>query len=247
MNHKDDEKLLMIYFNETDDKTRDDGLQSPEVCDQLNQLEADMNAIERAAEQQHPLAEDYGQQLWERIADRLDDNPGIELPRLSWWQKLQNYWLMPQYSLASFALVIGLVLVSFYVGKNQTDDALNRQLQEQLLAQNIQLHLTQSEIFLTQVSNGNGAFNSQATAQRLLSSNRLFKRALAQHDSQFTSQLLQDLEPILLEYANGSAAGNPNQTHGQPRVNWVKDSSSSDLMFQIKTMKQQLAQTNDLI
>lgn len=247
MNHKDDEKLLMIYFNEADEPTRDAGLQSAEVCDQLNQLEADMNAIERAAEQQHPLAADYGQQLWERIADRLEEPSGFELPRQSWWQKLQNYLLMPQYSLASFALVMGLVMGSFYLGKNQTDSALSQQLQEQLLAQNIQLHLTQSEIFLTQVNNGQGAFDSQATAQRLLSSNRLFKRALAQHDSQFTSQLLQDLEPILLEYANGTAGGTTPQTHGQPRVNWVKDSSSGDLMFQIKTMKQQLAQNNDLI
>ncbi len=247
MSHKDDEKLIMIYFNEADQKDIDDCLKSSEACDQLDQLEADMNAIESAPEQ-HQLPADYGQQLWNKIADQLESPDVSTSEQESWWQKLQQMLMMPQFSLASFALVMGLVMVAFYAGQRQTGLTIDNQLQEQLLAQNIQLHLTQSEIFLTQVSNSNGSFNSQSTAQRLLSSNRIFKQALANYDGQFTSQLLQDLEPVLLEYANGAAVGNPNQTHGQqPQVNWVKDSQSNDLMFQIKTMKQQLAQKNDII
>ncbi len=247
MKRTDDEKLLMIYFNEADQKTVDDCLKSAETCEQLNQLEADMNAINSAPEQ-HELPADYGQQLWNQIADQLESPEPNTVSHTSWWQKLINSLMMPQYSLASFALVMGLVMVAFYAGQRQTGVTIDNQLQEQLLAQNIQLHLTQSEIFLTQVSNGNGAFNSQATAQRLLSSNRIFKQALANHDGQFTSQLLQDLEPILLEHANGEHTGSPNQTHGQqPQPNWVNDSKSNDLMFQIKTMKQQLAQKNDII
>ncbi|MGJ8664529.1 MAG: hypothetical protein ACSHWU_12810, partial [Marinicella sp.] len=136
--------------------------------------------------------------------------------------------------------------------KNQSTGSFDKQLQEQLLAQNINLHLTQSEIFLTQVSNGNDSFDSQAAAQRLLFSNRMFKQALVNHDSQFTHQILQDLEPILLEHANGSPS-NSTQSHGnQPQVNqagvnWVSDNKATDLMFQIKAMKQQLSQKNDII
>lgn len=247
MKHKDDEKLLMIYFNEADQKTVDDCLKSADTCDLLNQLEADMNAIDSAPEH-HELPADYGQQLWNQIADQLETTEQTTTQTTSWWQKRLHSLMMPQYSLASLALVMGLVVVAFYAGQRQTGMTIDNQLQEQLLAQNIQLHLTQSEIFLTQVSNGNGSYDSQATAQRLLSSNRIFKQALANHDGQFTSQLLQDLEPILLEHANGEYNGNPNQTHGQqPQPNWVNDSKSNDLMFQIKTMKQQLAQKNDII
>ena len=249
MKSTEDEKLLMIYFNEAQQKDIDQCLSSPERCDQLDQLEADMNAIETLQQKQHDLPEDYGQQLWHQIADKLvaeevKPKSGVS----AWLPSLKNMFLVPQYSLASFATIMALVLLAFYTGRNQNNEIIGSELQELLLAQNIQLHLTQSEVFLTQVSNDNGSYNSQVTAQRLLSSNRIFKQALANHKGHFTSQLLQDLEPILLEYANGSAPNPSEQTHGkQPQANWVSDSKSNDLMFQIKVMKQQLAQKNDII
>lgn len=248
MNPADDEKLLMIYFNEAKQEDIDQCLDSPKTCEQLEQLEADMKTIENAQDQ-HDLPADYGQQLWLQIADKLvpeEANQGTE--KTSWFQSLKNMWLVPQYSLASFATIMALFVLAFYTGRQQHNEVMGNGLQELLLAQNIQLHLTQSEIFLTQVSNDNSSYNSQATAQRLLSSNRIFKQALANHEGQFTNQLLQDLEPILLEYANGTPASSPNQTHGQqPGANWVSDTQSNDLMFQIKAMKQQLAQKNDII
>lgn len=249
MNHKDDEKLLMIYLNEADQQDVDDCLASPELCEQLDQLEADMNAIEQA-QIEPQLPDDYGQQLWNKIADKLEiqASNNSKLSQPGWLEKLKNWLLQPQYSLASFAAVLTLVMVAFFVGKQQQNDGFDHQLRDQLLAQNLQLHLVQSEIFLTQVSNGSGTFNSQATAQRLLSSNRIFKQALANYEGQFTNQILHDLEPILLEYANGSPSNAPNQTHGQqPHANWISDTKSNDLMFQIKAMKQQLAQKNDII
>ncbi len=248
MKSTDDEKLLMIYFNEAQQKDIDQCLSSAESCEKLDQLEADMKAIDEA-QSHHSLPDDYGQQLWNQIADQLvTEKTTLPEQSVNWIQRLKNMFLVPQYSLASFATVMALVMVAFFAGKQQSNDLIPADSQELLLAQNIQLHLTQSEIFLTQVSNDNGSYNSQATAQRLLSSNRIFKQALVRHEGQFTSQLLQDLEPILLEYANGSPTSTPNQTHGQqPQVNWVSDAKSNDLMFQIKAMKQQLAQKNDII
>ncbi len=248
-----DEKLMMVFFKEAKQQEVDDCLKNDETCRRLDQLEADMNAIEQA-QSQPDLPEDYGQQLWNQISEKLVIEPVKgHSKNISWLEKLKNLVLMPQYSLASFAVVVGLVAVAFYAGRQQNDHVLGIDLQEQLLAQNIQLHLTQSEIFLTQVSNDNGSYNNQAMAQRLLSSNRIFKQALAKHEGQFTTQLLQDLEPILLEYANDSddtksSQGIPNQSHGQqPQANWVNDSISNNLMFQIKAMKQKLAQENDII
>ncbi len=241
MKPTDDEKLLMVLFKEADQDDVDSVLHSPTACAQLDQLEADMQAINNA-QNTYELPSDYGQQLWHKIADQLE-SPADNVSTLGWWQKLQNFLLQPQYSLASFALVSALVMLAYFTGRQHSADGIDGQLQEQLLAQNIQLHLTQSEIFLTQVSNGNGS-NMQATAQRLLSSNRIFKQALANHDGQFTQQILQNLEPVLLEYANST----PNQIHGQqPQANWVNNTQSNDLLFQIKAMKQQLAQKSDII
>ncbi len=252
------EELLLVYFKEAEQPEIDESLKNSQFCRELDQLEADMNIIEQTyIHNESQLPEDYGQQLWQQIVDKLEVEQASLPEKSSQWinvlQKFKNWVLVPQYSLASFVVVLGLVMVAFYAGRQQESFGIDINLQEQLLAQNIQLHLTQSEIFLTQVSNDNGRYNNQATAQRLLSSNRIFKQALARHDSQFTNQLLQDLEPILLEYANGSfndepSQATPFQSHGHPpKANWVKDSKSNDLMFQIKALKQQLAQKNDII
>jgi hypothetical protein len=242
-----DQDLLMIYFKEAQQQL-DDCLNDPESCQRLDQLEAHMKTIEEA-QNQHQLPDDYGQQLWHQIADQLVlEDSSVQVKRTGWLQQFKNMLMVPQYSLASFVVIAGLVMVAFFAGKQQNPAGLSADVQEQLLAQNIQLHLTQSEIFLTQVSNGSDSFNSQATAQRLLSSNRIFKQALANHDGQFTHQVLLGLEPILLEYANKAPSNNLKQNHGQqPRANWVNDSNTNDLMFQIKAMKQQLAQQNDII
>jgi len=251
-----DKDLLMIYFKEAKQHEIDDCLNNADSCQRLDQLETDMKTIEqaqRSGKREHQLPEEYGQQLWHKIADKLVTEDAKGQPQRSHWlHQIKNLMLVPQYSLASFAVVLVLVSVAFFVGRQHSGTGFDIDLQEQLLAQNIQLHLTQSEIFLTQVSNDNGSYNSQATAQRLLSSNRIFKQALANHEGQFTQQILQDLEPILLEYSNGASAGAENQSHGQqPQASWVSDSKSNDqannLMFQIKAMKQQLTQKHDII
>ncbi len=248
MNHKDDEKLLMIYLNEADQQEIDECLASPEKCEQLDQLEADMNAIEHI-QNQHELPDDYGQQLWNKIADKLvieETNKPVS-EHNGWLHKCRTWLFQPQFSLASLAGVMVLLMVAFIAGKQQGNEGINTELREQLLAQNIQLHLTQSEIFLTQVSNGTGTFNGQATAQRLLSSNRIFKQALTHYDGQFAEQILTNLEPILLEYANGAPTYDQSDSRQQPQANLVNSSNGKDLMFQIKAMKQQLAKENNII
>jgi len=248
----DDEKILMIYFNEANKKDVDKCLKSVACCQKLDQLEVDMKAIDNIQEQ-HNLPNDYGQQLWLKIADQIErPQDASDKSSSDWLTRFKQILLMPQFSLASLVVVMGMVLLAFYAGQQQNQGILGQQTQEQLLAQNIQLHLSQSEIFLTQVSNGNSKTSVQATAQKLLASNRIFKQALTQYKGQFTSQLLTELEPLLLEFANGTALKNnlrtPEQIHGkQAKANWVNDSLSNDLMFQIKAMKQQLAQKNDII
>ena len=246
MNHKDEEKLLMIYLNEASQQDIDDFLASPESCEQLDQLEADMNAIEQF-HQQHVLPDDYGQQLWHKIADKLEPAATNESAAMSWLLTLKKWLLQPQYSLASFFGVLLLLFAAFWAGKQHNSPVLNQQLGEQLLAQNVQLHLAQSEIFLTQVSNGKETTNHQMMAQRLLSSNRIFKQALTQYEGQFTYQLLSDLEPILLQYANGAPTYRQGSSDQQPRASWVNHTGSTDLMLQIKAVKQQLATENDII
>ena len=77
--------------------------------------------------------------------------------------------------------------------------------------------------------------------------NRIFKQALVNYEGQFAEQILNDLEPILLEYANGAPTYKQSDSEQQPHANFVNNSGSKDLMFQIKAMKRQLAKENNII
>ena len=103
MNPIDDEKLMMIYFDEAEKADIEEGLKSPELCQQLDQLEADMNIIDNAQNAGHTLPDDYGQQLWNQIADRLPDAPAVPTTGANFWQRLSAWLMQPQYSLASVA------------------------------------------------------------------------------------------------------------------------------------------------
>lgn len=233
-----EEQLMLLYLGELDPKQAERLLQSAEVCAQLRQLEADMQAIENQTE--HHLPDDYGHQLWDRIADRIVSEPHRQRPSI--WQQLSQWLAAPQFSMASIMLVGVLVFSAYWTGRQDQSD-MSEDLTNQLLAQNIQMHLTQSEIFLTQAKNrGLGNDQLQTMAQRLLTSNRIYKRAAVNHEGQHTALLLSNLEQILLEYANGA----PSESTTLPALQ-DKSNRGQELLFQVKSMKQQLAKDDNII
>ncbi|WP_154223022.1 hypothetical protein [Marinicella rhabdoformis] len=237
-----EEKLMLLHMGELSPEESAELLKSAEVCKQLNLLEADMQAFELKT--QNPLPEDYGHQLWNRISEDIKaeetrfNEPGF-------FKKLADWFHTPQFSFASMAMVAMLVVTAYWMGRQDVIE--NTDFSQQLLAQNIQMHLTQSEIFLTQVSHasnnstgGNTGTELQTMAQRLLISNRIYKKALAGYNSQFTQQVLSDLEPVLLEVANRSKT----QLAVMPNTG---NNRAQDLLFQVKSMKKQLANDNVII
>ncbi len=151
---------------------------------------------------------------------------------------LKQLFTIPKYTLLSFLILFTFVGVDLLTGRNQIPIIafVKSTLQTQLLSQNVKEHLTQSEIFLTQVSNDNNPLEAKATAEKLLIFNRILRRELTKEKDLMASQLLSDLEPILLEFANGA----PSESQANP-ASLVKQVKSSNLMFQIKAMKLQLA------
>lgn len=239
-----EEKLMLLHMGELSPEESAELLKSAEVCDQLKLLEADMQAFELKA--QNTLPEDYGHQLWNRISEDIKaeeasfNEPGI-------FKKIADWFHTPQFSFASMAMVAMLVITAYWMGRQDVID--NTDFSQQLLAQNLQMHLTQSEIFLTQVSHQSNNKTDADTgtelktmAQRLLISNRIYKKALAGYDSQFTQQVLSDLEPVLLEVANRSNSQLASMTVAANSAN-----TNQKLLFQVKSMKQQLANNNTII
>jgi hypothetical protein len=243
MKNFSDYDLLMVYLNECEDKQLEQQiLSSPQACERLKQLEIEMNTIETTIDTSQ-TNNDYGHQLWNKIAGQLD-----QTEELTWLEKIKNTIFRPQFSLASIAAVF-VASLSFYMlgsyNNSPTQSLENSNYANQLLAQNIQYHLTQTDLFLTQVSNMPEQSQTPMmlnTAKHLLSSNRIYKTALnnttTENDNKKINQLLVELEQVLTEISNSS----PEQ-----KQNHLYEYTHDQLLYKVKTFNQQLKNDNTLI
>ena len=233
----DDYKLLMLYLEEHDDpQLKQQVSDCSELSGQFKQLQDDMHKLETQLEQYQP-DEKYGAHVWEQIADKLEtpqtaDNTTAQ----GWLSRWLSGFHQPRFS---FATVAGLMLVmtfSFFMLNRSIEQPTAPALDQRLLAQNIHRHLTQTEIFLTRLSNSNSGYqpNFHQTAQQLLSTNRLFKAALTDQNSPHLSALLSDLERVFLELANQPEDSSRFLHPNQQRV------AEQNLLFKVKTMAHQL-------
>ena len=232
-----DYKLLMLYLEEHDDpQLKKQVAENSELSKQFEQLQNDMNKLETQLEGYQPN-EQYGAHVWEQIADKLEAPQQAETEQKhSWISRLLSSFHQPRFS---FAAVAGLMLVmtfSFFMLNNTMQQPVAPALDQRLLAQNIHRHLTQTEIFLTRLSNSDASYqpNFHQTAQQLLSTNRLFEAALTDQGSPHLSALLSDLERVFLELAN-QPENSPNYL--QPNQQRVAE---QNLLFKVKTMAHQL-------
>jgi hypothetical protein len=239
-----DYDLLMVYLNECEDKQlQQQILSSASACKRLEQLEKDMNNIETSI---NPIQDDseYGHQLWNKISNKLH-----EPTKQSLFEKIKLKLLAPQFSFAGLAAVFVASLTFYMLGANQNVPITEENtISNQLLAQNIQFHLAQSDIFLTQVSNMPEQSQTPmmlSTARHLLSSNRIFKSAMKNNRStnkstnnQHINQLLIELEQVLTEISNSSPDKKQQQIH---------DFTNNKLLYKVKSINQKLKNNNTLI
>ena len=238
-----DYDLLMVYLNECEDKElQQQILSSASACRRLEQLEKDMNSIETTI---NPIDTDneYGHQLWNKISNQLHQPEKLNL-----FERTKLKLFAPQFSFVGLAAVFVASLTFYILGANQNSPIVDENnISNQLLAQNIQFHLAQSDIFLTHVSNMPEQSQTPMmlnTARLLLSSNRIFKSAIANNqytnepNNQHINQLLIELEQVLTEISNSS----PEQKQQQ-----VYDFTNDQLLYKVKSINQQLKNDNTLI
>jgi hypothetical protein len=244
MKNYTDYDLLMVYLNECDDKQLEQQiLSSSDACERLKQLELEMNTIETTIDNT-PTDEEYGHQLWNKIANQLEP-----IKQVTWFEKIKNNLFKPQFSVAGLAAVF-VASVTFYLlgsyNNTSTEDIDKNDYANQLLTQNIQYHLTQTDLFLTQVSNMPEQSQTPMMlnlANHLLSSNRIYKTALShsssnENDTKKMNQLLVELEQVLTEISNSS----PDQ-----KQNHLYQYTHDQLLYKVKTFNQQLKNDTTII
>lgn len=222
---------LMAYLNESDNQnTTDEILLSPEGCDQIECLQRDMIAIENKISD-YEIDENYGVELWNKISDKLESQP-----KQNWLQKLFRNIQQSNFSAIGLTGVLAIAATFYLLGNNQAvvDTELPQVSSQNLLAQNMQLHLAQTSMFLTQVSNMSSEQKSPVlieTAESLLASNRIYKSAYMNNDNKRLKNLLTELEQVLLEVSNGESM------HSQK---YISDYANNKLLYKVKSNNQKL-------
>ncbi len=224
--------VFLAHLNEPEDKAiTHQVLKSEQGCQQLGAWQEDMKSIENTLDQE--VDQDYGAEVWNAIVDKLDNHP-----KPNRWRHWLSAWQQPRFSALGLALVC-VIAVNFYLlGRNHgqpVDQLTNAAAYQQILAQNMRLHLAQTDAFLTQfsnVQNTNELPMLMETAQGLLLSNRLYKNAVANDKDRQLPTLFNELEKVLIEISNG---------HSPLKQQYLQNYTQQQLLFKVKSIRQQLA------
>jgi hypothetical protein len=145
----------------------------------------------------------YGRDVWQRLAPRLPERPdpfwkGIFAPRLAFAGALA--------AVALAAFLAG----RFWRGSQTPAASTASQARERILLVTVGDHLERSEIVLIEMLHapapGAGGELDRARAEELLAANRLYRQSANSAGERAVSDVLDDLERVLLEAAHGPSS-----------------------------------------
>lgn len=219
-----EETLVLLYYGELDaadaEAVRSLLAQDEELAATFAQLVAELDAI---AEPEIPERDEfYGRRVWARVDAALEADES----RTTRW-KLPGW---PAMRFAGGALVIAMVaVVAFQMGR-MAPPAMPTQIvhvpveagmntgnntQARLLEASLVRHFDSADRLLTEIANNqNGEVDIESEkewAKVLLVANRLYRFAAEQAGQVRIAQLLADMEPVLIELANGAGQLTPDE------------------------------------
>ena len=249
MNHLSEEQLILHYYGE--------GTERNVVAEHLASCElfrANYQALQRTlsvvtAAPVPERSEDYGAEVWRRLQPQLGPRPALDwrryfqVPRLS----------VPRWAFASALalLVLGAFLAGRFWSYPKPDGAaqiaatdppspLSASARERVLLNEIGSHLERSQLALIELINSktNGSVNISVEltlARELASINRLFRRAAADAGEPGMASVLEELELVLVEVANG-----PAKLSAEEFAAMRQRVGAEGLLFRVKVLSAQL-------
>jgi hypothetical protein len=229
-----DEQLILYYYGEASDG-EELGRQIEDSAELQRRFEALRGILDSVEEpeipERHPS---YGSAVWHRLA------PQLEQRRSRLWELLK-----PRREWALVAATLLLVMVAFLAGRlwprQQVElAAVGYDGQERILLLTVANHLEKSEMLLVELANtrDNGEFDISAERQlagQLRSDSRLYRQAAKQSGQADVATLLEQLERVLVELANGPEMI-PSSDLGDLRV--LLD--EGDLLFKVRVVGSRL-------
>lgn len=216
MSHLNEEQLVEAYY---------EGL--PPVLRQHLDLCAECQALRRSIAETLVSADEltvpergpgYGAEVWARVLPRLPlQKPAPALLRV---------WL-PRTALAS---VLALMFVAGLLTEHKRNQVapIQSKTNERVLYLTLSDHLEQAQITLTELAHS-VAPEERQRARDLLTQNRILRQRTLRHGDVADAALLDDLERILVEVANGNGDSQPDDLETVRRR--IK---SGNLLFRVR-------------
>jgi hypothetical protein len=261
--HAGDDDLVLDYYGELEAGERErvrDHLAWCADCQRAEQeLRSALRLVDVAPAVEAP--EGFEHEMWRRIEphvspiDRRLATPSTPPGRPSWlsWFEISNWITVPRWTQVAWAGgVAGAVLVAFLAGRagrpqpapgdraGMAESAGTAATRERVLDAEVEDHLERSQRVLTELVNTDMTSpvvlaGDRARAADLVAAGRVYRRSADDLGDMATSELLEDLERVLLDVANGSTEPTPREVRDlRERI------GDQDLVFRLRVVAAEL-------
>ena len=239
MRHLTDEELLLDFYGEGSDADRARTRAHLEQCEECRALDQELRAVLLAVDTA-PIAEPpsgFEREMWARIEPLL---PVKRAERPRW-----NFAL-PRWAFAASVAV--LVVGAFALGRvwdrppeePSAPIAIDWASADRVLRAEVEDHFDRSERVLVELVNadytiGDGISSGRARAADLVSAGRLYRRSAQNVGDAEVGSLLEDLERVLVDVANGPVDREPDEiARLRERID------AQDLIFRLRVVTAEL-------
>jgi len=235
--HLSEEELILHHYGEAEDAAAADAhLALCESCRaSRDALFADLRVLNDDAVPER--GQDYGAAVWARVAPQLGKRP-----RLLWFSARR--WLAPVAMAASLlvAFLLGRHLQPQQSGPGPVPREVVREVvRERILVVAVGDHLERSRMVLLELSHAGDEAKAvdisaeQTWAQNLLANNRLYRQTAVRAGEHKVASVLDDLERLLVEVANGPS----ELTHEEAQA-MRRRIEAGGLLFKVKVLGSQM-------
>jgi hypothetical protein len=246
--HITDEDLLLDYYGESSAETRAVMRAHLETCGDCRLLDRELRGVLALvdAEPAPDAPEGFEREMWARLEPQIAKRgSGVSgFSRIGVWPAFKRAVSLdlPRWAFAAGA--VALAIGSFTLGRSWDPPAAapiepsadTQALSERLLRTEVEEHLERSQRVLMELVNADEAApvvlaSDRARAADLVADGRLYRRSFEALGDTDTRDLLEDVERVLVEIANGPPGETSKDLSGvRARI------SDQDLIFRLRVM-----------
>lgn len=228
--HPSDEQLVLHHYDEADD--REEIAAHVAACEACRVVAEEIRrTLEDVPDEPVPArGEDYGARVWARISPRL--------PARGRFARARRLWVP--------ATLAASLVLAFLLGRQTAAPPIptpaSQPVRERILLIALGDHLERSQMVLAELVNAHAAgpadvHHEQRSAQALVTENRLYRQAVSRSSEAGLGGVLDDLERVLLEIANG-----PSELSARELKEIQDRIESRGILFKVRVVGRQVKQ-----